>query len=148
MSPSDDPRVQSAVALTQTAELRFSADPDLVMLARMVAAAAASRAGFSIEQVEDLRLAVNELCLGLIGTHVAESSLWVRFAWGEDVVEVMASHHRTTGEPSRSTARSTSTEQELSTRILDTLVDEYGVEQGPGAPQAWLRVRRRTTPAG
>lgn len=143
MSSSADPRATPAVALAQTAELRFSADPDLVMLARMVAAATASRAGFSIEQVEDLRLAVNELCLGLIGSPVAEASLQVRFTWGEDVVEVMASHHRNAGEPARSSTRSTSTEQELSTRILDTLVDEYGVEQGPGTPQAWLRVRRR-----
>ncbi|MBO0715311.1 MAG: ATP-binding protein [Acidimicrobiales bacterium] len=144
MSPPDDPRASGVVALTQTAELTFSADPDLVMLARMVAAATASRAGFSIEQVEDLRLAVNELCLGLIGTHAAEGRLQVRFGWSEDIVEVMATYHPR-GAPSHSPARSRMTEQELSTRILDTLVDEYGLEQARGTPQAWLRVRRRTS---
>ena len=142
MSPSADRRVEDILALPETAELSFSADPDLVMLARMVAAATASRAGFNIEQVEDLRLAVNELCLGLIGAPTAEGRLEVCFAWGEDTVEVVARHHRQR-EPSGSAARSRATEEELSTRILDTLVDEYGVEHGSSTPQAWLRVRRR-----
>lgn len=145
MSAADDPPARGVVALTQTAELSFSADPDLVMLARMVAAATASRAGFSIEQVEDLRLAVNELCLGLIGTHATEGRLRVRFGWGEDVIEVMASYHSRRGAPSYSPAGSRMTEQDLSTRILDTLVDEYGLEQATGTPEAWLRVRRRTS---
>lgn len=143
MSLPEDPHAEGALALSQTADLTFPADPDMVMLARMVAAAAASRAGFSIEQVEDLRLAVNELCLGLIGAHAVEGTLQVSFAWGEDVVEVNASYHHRQEGATGSGDRSRSTEQELSTRILETLADEYGVEQGAGTPQAWLRVRRR-----
>jgi serine/threonine-protein kinase RsbW len=129
--------------LTETAEMSFSADPDLVTLARMVAAATASRAGFSIEQVEDLRLAVNELCLGLIGRHAADGRLRLTFAWGDDVVEVIASHLGRTSEPPSPPANSSSTEQQLSARILDTLVDEYQLEQGSGTPHAWFRVERR-----
>jgi serine/threonine-protein kinase RsbW len=128
--------------LTQSAELSFPADPDLVMLARMVSAAAASRAGFGLEQVEDLRLAVNELCLSLIGPDRAEGVLLVRFAWGQDAVEVVVSHHRQGGTPSAQAAMSSSPERELSTRILETLVDEYGLDDASGTARAWLRVRR------
>jgi serine/threonine-protein kinase RsbW len=130
------------MGLTQTAELRFPADPDLVMLARMVSAAAASRAGFGLEQVEDLRLAVNELCLSLIGPGPADGMLQVTFAWGQDAVEVAVSNHRQQGAPSIHAAMSSSPERELSTRILETLVDEYGLEDASGTARAWLRVRR------
>jgi serine/threonine-protein kinase RsbW len=130
------------MGLTQTAELYFPADPDLVMLARMVSAAAASRAGFDVEQVEDLRLAVNELCLSLIGPDPAGGMLQVRFAWGQDAVEVVVSHHGQEGAPSLRAAMSSSPERELSIRILETLVDEYGLDDASGTAQAWLRVRR------
>ena len=44
-------------------ELRFPARGDLIVLARLVTSAISARAGFDIEELEDLRLAVGELCL-------------------------------------------------------------------------------------
>ncbi len=43
--------------------LTFPARGDLVVLARLVASAISTRVGFDIEELEDLRLAVGELCL-------------------------------------------------------------------------------------
>ena len=43
--------------------LTFPARGDLVVLARLVASAISARVGFDIEELEDLRLAVGELCL-------------------------------------------------------------------------------------
>jgi anti-sigma regulatory factor (Ser/Thr protein kinase) len=127
--------------LTHTVELSFAADSDLVMLARMVAAAAASKVGFGIEQVEDVRLAVDELCLALIREHSAEGRLQLAFAWSDETVEVVASHVLGPGAPAGAAGR-TQPDEELSSRILDALVDEHGVEDSSGTPRAWLRVRR------
>lgn len=131
----------SGPKLTHTVELSFAADSDLVMLARMVAAAAASKVGFDIEQVEDVRLAVDELCLALIRDHSAEGRLQLAFAWSDDTVEVVASHVLGPGAPAGGAGRR-QPDEDLSSRILDALVDEHGIEDSSGTPRAWLRVRR------
>lgn len=127
--------------LTHTVELSFTADPDQVMLARLVAAAAASKVGFGIEQVEDLRLAVDELCLGLISGDSA-GRLQLVFAWSDDTVEVMASQELGSGRSAAGRAARRQPDEELSSRVLDALVDEHGVEDSSGVPRAWLRMRR------
>ena len=61
-------------------ELRFPARGDLVVLARLVTSAISSRAGFDIEELEDLRLAVGELCLlALEGSDHANGELHLEF---------------------------------------------------------------------
>jgi hypothetical protein len=128
--------------LTHMVELSFVADPDLVMLARMTAAAAASKVGFGVAQVEDVRLAVDELCLSLIREHSGEGCIELAFGWTDDMLEVIASHVLgPRGLPLAAVDR-WQPDQELSSRILDTLVDEHGVENSSGVPRAWLRVRR------
>jgi serine/threonine-protein kinase RsbW len=44
------------------------AGPEYLRLARMTAAGLASRLGFTYDDVEDLRIAVDELCFVLVGT--------------------------------------------------------------------------------
>ena len=44
------------------------ATPEFVRLARVTAAGLASRLGFTFDDVDDLRLAIDELCFGLIGS--------------------------------------------------------------------------------
>ena len=41
--------------------------PEFLRLARVTAAGLAGRLGFSFDEVEDLRLAIDELCFGLTG---------------------------------------------------------------------------------
>ena len=48
--------------------LRVPAHPEFLRLARVTAAALASRLGFTFDEVDDLRLAIDELCHGLIGS--------------------------------------------------------------------------------
>jgi anti-sigma regulatory factor (Ser/Thr protein kinase) len=128
--------------LSHLVELTFAADPDLVVLARMVAAVAASKVGFGIEQVEDFRLAVDELCLALIREHAADGHLELTFGWSDDTVEVVACHALGPGASSRVAEGRRQPDEELSSRILDALVDEHGVEDSSGTARAWLRVRR------
>ena len=53
---------------TQRVTLTVPAVPEYLRLARMASADAASRAGFDYEEIDDLRIAVSELCHLLIGT--------------------------------------------------------------------------------
>ena len=47
-------------------ELVLPADTRLVRVARLVASGVATTAGFDVEEVEDLRIAVDELCTALV----------------------------------------------------------------------------------
>jgi serine/threonine-protein kinase RsbW len=47
-------------------ELVLPADTRLVRVARLVASGIATTAGFDVEEVEDLRIAVDELCTALV----------------------------------------------------------------------------------
>jgi hypothetical protein len=55
--------------------LRFPARPEFLRLARLAAADVGSRAGFDYEEIEDLRIAVSELCAMISGDADAELSL-------------------------------------------------------------------------
>ena len=62
--------VDEAVArMSDTVELTIPVRSDLLILARLTAAAMAARAEFGIEDIEDLRLVVEELCISVIGAH-------------------------------------------------------------------------------
>ena len=52
--------------MTDIVELTIPVKADLVVLARLTAATVASRADFDVEEIEDLRLAVDELCISVI----------------------------------------------------------------------------------
>ena len=58
--------------MTKEAEVRLSipASPEFLRLARLAAAGLASRMGFTYDEVEDLRIAIDELCFSLVGPWV------------------------------------------------------------------------------
>ena len=127
-------------------EIWLPADAKMLFLARMTAAAVATRADLDFEQVEDLRLAVDELCIGLLSAGVASGQLALLFQWDDDGILDVVGSLVPEGSPSgdhRGEMRSSHLALELSERILDALVDEHGADDVGGAPRAWLRVRRR-----
>jgi len=117
-------------------ELTIPVKADLVVLARLTAATVASRAGFGVEEIEDLRLAVEELCLSLVG---ADDNGRLRFAYRrtDDAVTITC-----TFEPEGTGNQEARTGDELSLRILDALVDEHGRNGDGREATAWLRKRR------
>ncbi|MEU2395254.1 ATP-binding protein [Streptomyces sp. NPDC007369] len=54
-----------------TVELRFSAQPEHVRTARLVAAAVARRAGMEEAVLDEVRLAVGEACSRAVGLHLS-----------------------------------------------------------------------------
>lgn len=119
--------------------LSIPSGADLLVLARLTAATVASRAGFDVEEVEDLRLAVDELCVALIrpGT---QGRLTLEFSRDAELIEVRCSYEVLQTAPSAEADDDLI--EGLSDRILDALVDEHGRLLVDGNEQAWLRKRR------
>jgi serine/threonine-protein kinase RsbW len=83
-------RNDEPIAFVDRVELALPARPELLFLARMTAAAVASRADFGYDRIEDLRLALDELCLTLLGGTLDERRIRLQFRWNEDTIEVSA----------------------------------------------------------
>jgi hypothetical protein len=143
MSNVDRPNSSMRAPVRDSVQLGFPVNADLVILARMTAATIASRSGFDVEGVEDLRLAVDELCISLVHNR-RDGRLDLRFVREADLVEVVCTYH-----PDGRSDGTWSVDEALlglSGRILDALVDEHGVEEQGNQRKAWLRkwrVRQR-----
>ena len=122
---------------TISVELSIPVQADLVVLARLAAATLAGRAGFGIEDIEDLRLAVEELCLSLV-TGREDGRLHLSYECEGDAIEVACWYEDDHAVDSARLVRA----DDLSLRILDALVDEHGRGLRDGRAGAWLRKRR------
>ncbi len=119
--------------------LAVPARPEFLGLARLTAAGLAGRLGFTFDQVEDLRLAIDEICFGLTGTKGREGILEVTFLLGPDGLTVNGLGRFSGAAPVHLS--------ELSEVILNALVDEHSVSDGAGGPHFRL-VKRRRPPGG
>lgn len=123
-------------------ELTFPARGDLVVLARLVASAISTRVGFDIEELEDLRLAVGELCLvALQGSDAVHGDLRLEFTVLRESLDISCTLAGAAPAPARGADGDEA--DELSEQILAALVDEHGREQEDGSVRAWLRKRRK-----
>ncbi len=121
-------------------ELRFPALGDLIVLARLVTSAISARAGFDIEELEDLRLAVGELCLlTLHGSDGRHGDLCLELTVLNEAIGVVCTLERAAAEVPGPEGDEIAL---LSEQILDALVDEHGRESQDGSVRAWLRKRR------
>lgn len=127
-------------------ELSIPVQADLVVLARLTAATVAARAGFAVEEIEDLRLAVEELCLSLVPS-APSGRLHLTFCQLPDAIEIACAVEETSGEGSPNGALGAPVPDELSLRILDALVDDHGRETAGSGARAWLRKHRVTVAA-
>jgi len=142
-----------------TIELAIPAQPVLLQLVRMTAGVVAARADLGLDDVEDLRLAVDELCLALMGPTGHGGRLLLRYRWDDEAIEISctvapgpkaASEPEAAGEEVAGGARpahqgeAERRRDELSAQILDALVDEHGEMTGDGQTGAWLRMRRES----
>ena len=114
--------------------LAVPARPEFLGLARVTAAGLASRLGFTYDQVEDLRLAIDEICFGLTGSKGRDGILELHFLLAPEALTVR-------GE-GRFSAPSPVHLSELSEVILDALVDEHSMSDGAGGPSFYLVKKR------
>jgi serine/threonine-protein kinase RsbW len=130
-------------------QLRTGGDVRLVVpaaaeylrLVRLTAAGMASRLGFTFDEVEDLRIAVDELCFHLLGDSdngdpSADSrTMDLVYSAGSDVITITGRTGLSGAIPEPS---------ELSEQILDALVDEHEVSSSKGMITFQLRKQRES----
>ena len=100
------------------------AAPEYLRLVRLTAAGLASRLGFTFDEVEDLRIAVDELCFHLLGdgdngaVMDEDRTMDLVYSAGSDSITITGRTGLSGAIPEPS---------ELSEQILDALVDEHEV---------------------
>jgi hypothetical protein len=128
-------------------ELSFPADPENLFLARMTAAAVATRARLNYEQVEDLRLAIDELCIALLDSGGCTGQIVLLFQWDAegtlDAVGTLVPEGDPASNGQAPARQGSPLPFELSQRILDALVDYHGNDAVGGVHRGWLRLRRQ-----
>jgi hypothetical protein len=123
--------------------LTFPARGDLVVLARLVASAISTRVGFDIEELEDLRLAVGELCLlALQGSDSWHGDLRVEFTVSAEALDISCTLGGAAPAPGARGDEGTEGDM-LSEQILAALVDAHGRVEEDGSVRAWLRKGRK-----
>jgi hypothetical protein len=142
--------------------LSIPAQPRLLQLVRLTAGVVAAGADLELNDVEDLRLAVDELCLPFMGTTGHPGRLLVRYGWDGETIEISctltAGDEGTDAGTTQTSDLSVSERpirgqaerlrDELSSQILDALVDEHGETTLEGRAVVWLRMHRPPRPAG
>lgn len=99
-------------------QLRFPARLEYLRLTRLVVSGLAAQAHFGVDETEDLRIAVDELCSAVIDHSAEDAEIVVTFQVGGATIAM------------RTTAVSGGDElelDELSEHILRATVDDYGV---------------------
>ena len=119
--------------------LTVPATPEYLRLARVTATGLASRLGFTYDQVEDLRLAIDELCFALIGSKGKLGTVSLHYAVASDGLEVVG-----TGEFEDDIADGPHL-NDFSQQILRALVDEYGVARDDEGRPSFRLVKRQAT---
>ena len=106
-------------------------------MTRILAAGVASRVGFTLDEVDDLRIAIDELCFSLVGPGGRDGTVSVRYQILPDGLLVEGEGHFVDGmhnEPLLSP---------LSMQILRAVADECELEAGLEGPTFRLVKRRR-----
>ncbi len=116
-------------------QLVMPADPEFLRLARVTAMGLASRLSFTIDEIDDLRIAIDELVFGLIGTRGRPGSVTMIYSLHDGSLEVTGSGTFSDGLPTGGLT-------ELSELILDAVTDEHELSSKDGKPTFRLLKRR------
>ena len=124
-------------SLPHQAVLEIPADAGYVQLARLVASGIAGRLDFNIDEIEDLRIAVDECCVALLSCTELGTAMQLRYSW--DTTEVMlqaqAAAIGSGGQPHV---------EGITGQILAAVVDHYRF--GRGDAHVFFELRKRRGP--
>jgi hypothetical protein len=116
-----------------TVTLTVPGHPAYLRLARLAAADTGARAGLSIGDLEDLRIAVDELAYALIGDERSGAPLTLRFLAADGMVEIEGTCAARGAAPELGS---------LARTIIDVIADEH--ELGDDGDTRHFRLLKRT----
>jgi serine/threonine-protein kinase RsbW len=111
-----------------TISISIPASPEHLKVVRLVVAGVASRLKFTIDDIEDLKIAVDEMSAYLTGAQGREGTLDITFEIHDDRIEIGGTGHFTPGTKVRTDLT------EMSRMILETVVDDATLVQEDGVP--------------
>jgi serine/threonine-protein kinase RsbW len=120
--------------------LVMPADPEFLRLARVTAMGLASRLQFTLDEIEDLRIAIDELIFALIGVKGREGEVQLQYRLQPEGLEVVG-----TGQFEDDITFPGLTE--MSELILNAVTDEHDLNVN-GRSSSFRMLKRRTTGEG
>ena len=108
--------------------IRIPASPAYLQVVRLVAAGLATRLKFTLDEIEDLKIGVDELSAYFTGAQGRDGVLQVDFMVHDDRIEIKGSGSFAPGQKVRTDLT------EFSQMILDTVADDATLEQLDGTP--------------
>jgi anti-sigma regulatory factor (Ser/Thr protein kinase) len=121
--------------LGEEVRLTMPAVPQLLRVARLTAAGLAGRLGFNFDEIEDVKIAVDELCFALVGTKGRDGDLTIVYRLLSDALEIEGSGSFGGDAPQP-------VPSELSAQILASVVDEHELTRDGDQLRFRLRKRR------
>jgi serine/threonine-protein kinase RsbW len=121
-----------------TVTIRIPASPAYVQVVRLVAAGLASRLKFTIDDIEDLKIAVDEVAAYLTWAQGRDGDLHIRFTVADDRIEIAGTGMLAPGQKIRTDLT------DFSRMILDTVVDSATLDSTNGRPAFNLVKSRRS----
>jgi anti-sigma regulatory factor (Ser/Thr protein kinase) len=122
----------------RTVSLTIPARPEFLRLARLAAADVGARSGLSYDDIDDLKIAVDELCFAVMGDDGGPgdraAALSIRFTTIDDAIEIEGSCD----------GRATPALNDLSRAIVTAVVEDYELD-GTGAEARFRMVKRVPT---
>ena len=120
-------------------EIRLPADSAFLSVLRTATAGLAARLDFTLDEIEDLRIAVDEACAMLLPYAIETAQLLCRFELTPDTLSVTVTLPTTRGQlPARDT---------FSWTVLSALAGEVDTGKTEDR-EVWIRLRKRRTPFG
>ena len=108
--------------------VRIPASPEYIGVVRLVAAGLATRLQFTIDEIEDLKIAVDELCAYLTGSQGRDGDLQITFRISDNKIAIRGEGRLSPGQRVRTELT------DFSRMILDTVVDSATLQQADGSP--------------
>lgn len=106
-------------------------------MSRIMAAGVASRVGFTLDEVEDLRIAIDEVCFAIVGARGRTGTIALRYILDDDQLAVEGTGRFTDGLGNEPVLTA------LSDQILAAVVDECELSAGEEGPKFRLVKRHR-----
>jgi serine/threonine-protein kinase RsbW len=108
--------------------IKIPASPEYVQVVRLVAAGLAARLSFTLEDIEDLKIAVDELSAYITGAHGRSGTLAVGFTLHDNRIEIKGTGKYAEDYDVRTDLT------EFSRMILETVTDSADLNTSDGMP--------------